>query len=296
MSWKDELDPTSLRIAMTDASPLRVLAGPGTGKTFTLIRRVAWLLEKNVPPKRIFISTFTRTAADALKRELESLNVKGASSVRATTVHSFCFSILNKNEVLEIVDRVPRPLLEFEKRFLLEDLKDVDADFGDIHKRRERLKAFEAASARLDSDHPGWPNDPIDKEFDRRLRDWLLFHDAMLIGELVPQALRYLRNNPASRERSAFSHILVDEYQDLNPAEQEFIKLLAQDASLTIIGDEDQLIYSFKYAHPEGIADFPNRHPDTKVKRWISAGDARQISLTWLTNSSRTTQSGPSVI
>ena len=263
MSWKDELDPVSLRIAMTDASPLRVLAGPGTGKTFTLIRRVARLLEEKVPPKRIFLSTFTRTAADALKRELESLNVKGASSVRATTVHSFCFSILNKNEVLEIIDRVPRPLLEYEKRFLLEDLKNVDADFGSIHKRRERLKAFEAAWARLESDHPGWPNDPIDKQFDQRLRDWLLFHDAMLIGELVPQALRYLRNNPASRERFAFSHILVDEYQDLNPAEQEFIKLLAQDACLTIIGDEDQSIYSFKFARPKGIAEFHRGRPET---------------------------------
>ena len=123
MSWKDGLDPTSLRIAMTNASPLRVLAGPGTGKTYTMIRRVAWLLEEGVPPKRILVSTFTRTAAADLKRELKSLNVKGASSVRATTVHSLCFSILNRHEVLDITGRVPRPLLEFEKRFLLEDLK-----------------------------------------------------------------------------------------------------------------------------------------------------------------------------
>ena len=261
MSWKDGLDPTSLRIATTNASPLRVLAGPGTGKTYTLIRRVARLLEENVPPSRILVSTFTRTAAADLKLELKNLNVEKASSVRATTVHSLCFSILNRHEVLDITGRVPRPLLEFEKRFLLEDLK--EGGFGNIHKRRERLKAFEAAWARLQTDQPGWPHNPLDRQFDELLRDWLVFHEAMLIGELVPHALRYLRNNPVCPERSAFSHILVDEYQDLNTSEQEFIQLLAQDASLTIIGDEDQSIYSFKYAHPEGIADFPRRRPET---------------------------------
>ena len=85
----------------------------------------------------------------------------------------------------------------------------------------------------------------------------------MLIGELVPEALRYMRNNPASPERTSFAHILVDEYQDLNAAEQEFVQLIAENARLTIIGDEDQSIYSFKYAHPEGIADFHVRHPET---------------------------------
>ena len=150
---------------------------------------------------------------------------------------------------------------EFEKRFLLEDLK--EGGFGNIYRRRERLKAFEAAWARLQSDEPGWPHNPVDQQFDELLRDWLVFHEAMLIGELVPHALRYLRNNPVSPERSDFSHILVDEYQDLNASEQELIQCLAQDAYLTICGDEDQSIYSFKYAHPAGIADFPRRHPET---------------------------------
>ena len=61
----------------------------------------------------------------------------------------------------------------------------------------------------------------------------------MLIGELVPEALRYLRNNPASRHLDKFEHIFVDEYQDLNAAEQELISLLARSAKFTIIGDED---------------------------------------------------------
>lgn len=261
MPWNDGLEEPSLRIAATDDSPLRVRAGPGTGKTFTLIRRIARLLESGAEPGRILVCTFTRTAAGDLKRELENLAVASASSVRATTVHALCFSILSQNAVLTITGRAPRPLLEYEKRFLLEDLH--DGSFGSIHERRKRLKAFESAWARLQNEHPGWPNDPLDRRFHRQLLDWLKFHDAMLIGELVPEALRYLRNNPASHERTAFSYVLVDEYQDLNVAEQEFVRILAKNAHLTIIGDEDQSIYSFKYAHPEGIVEFHDRHPGT---------------------------------
>ena len=93
--------------------------------------------------------------------------------------------------------RVPQPLMDFEQRFLLEDLR--GDGFGTIHKKRERLKAFEAAWARLQDEQPGWPNDATDRAFQAALLDWLRFHRAMLIGELVPEALRYLRNNPAAR-------------------------------------------------------------------------------------------------
>src|SRR5690606_13073363 len=108
MPWDHNLEGPSLRIAASDASPLRVRAGPGTGKTFTLIRRIARLLENGTRPRQILVSTFTRTAAGDLKRELESLDVQGAAAVRATTVHSLCFSILARNEVLEVTGRVPR--------------------------------------------------------------------------------------------------------------------------------------------------------------------------------------------
>ena len=85
----------------------------------------------------------------------------------------------------------------------------------------------------------------------------------MLIGELVPEALNYLRENPAVEELRKFKHVLVDEYQDLNRAEQVFLDLLASEASLAVIGDEDQSIYSFKHAHPEGISTFHHTHDGT---------------------------------
>ncbi len=85
----------------------------------------------------------------------------------------------------------------------------------------------------------------------------------MLIGELVPETLRFLRNNPATDACSAFDHVIVDEYQDLNKAEQDLIDLLAGHGATAIVGDVDQSIYRFRHANPEGITTFQQHHPAT---------------------------------
>src|SRR6185436_9389102 len=107
-SWDEGLTGNALSIAATDQTPLRVLAGPGTGKTFALMRRVLRLLQNDAPPERLFVSTFTRTAAKDLAAELEKLGADGVKKVRANTLHSFCFSILSRNEVLQLTGRHPR--------------------------------------------------------------------------------------------------------------------------------------------------------------------------------------------
>jgi len=259
--WDDGLVGPARRIAELNHTPMRVLAGPGTGKTFALMRRVARLLQDGATPNRMLVCTFTRTAARDLEGELVRLGVEGVDDVRAGTLHAFCFGLLGRDEVLEATGRVPRPLLRFEERFLLEDLN--GDGFGGIRERDRRLQAFNAAWARLQSEMPGWPEDLIDQAFHRELVGWLRFHQAILIGELVPEALRYLRENPASPHRGVFEHVLVDEYQDLNRAEQFLLDLLGEAGHLIVIGDEDQSIYSFKFAHPEGIATFDGSHPGT---------------------------------
>ena len=82
-----------MKIAAYPSSPLRVLAGPGTGKTFVLMRRISRLLEKGENPKDILLVTFTRMAAKELMRKVSELGVAGADEVMATTLHSFsqCF-------------------------------------------------------------------------------------------------------------------------------------------------------------------------------------------------------------
>lgn len=259
--WDDGLVGPARRIAELNHTPMRVLAGPGTGKTFALMRRVARLLQAGATPNRMLVSTFTRTAARDLAGELARLGVEGVDQVWSGTLHAFCFGLLGRDEVLEATGRVPRPLLRFEERFLLEDLNAVE--FGGIRERDRRLQAFNAAWARLQSDTPGWPQDAVDRAFQADLIGWLRFHQVILVGELVPEALRYLRENPASPYRGMFDHVLVDEYQDLNRAEQFLLELLAEAGHFMVIGDEDQSIYSFKFAHPEGIATFDGSHPGT---------------------------------
>ncbi|MBI3948992.1 MAG: ATP-dependent helicase [Acidobacteria bacterium] len=259
--WDDGLEGPAKRIAEIDRSPLRILAGPGTGKTFALMRRVARLLQNGANARRILVCTFTRTAAADLEKEIAKLGVEGVNDVWAGTLHAFCFGLLPRSEVLELTKRVPRPLLEFEERFLLEDIQ--GDDFGGIRERRRRLRAFNAAWARLQTDEPGWPVDPVDRAFHNKLLGWLRFHEAMLIGEIVPETLRFLRENPASNVRGTFEHVLVDEYQDLNRAEQVLLDLLAEAGTLTVVGDENQSIYTFKHAHPEGISTFEQTHPGT---------------------------------
>ena len=276
--WNDRLDGPHLRVAATDVSPLRVLAGPGTGKTYALMRRVARLLQDNAVPHRILVCTFTRTAATDLRNSLAALGVDGVEQVRAGTLHSLCFSILSRAEVLPLTERVPRPLLTFEERFLIEDLK---GDFGGVRRCEEQIEAFAAAWARLQHEAPGWPANVEDRRFHRALLDWLRFHRAMLIGEVVPELLAYLRNNPAAPEHRLFQHVLVDEFQDLNRAEQVVFDLLSARGRLTVVGDEDQSIYSFKHANPEGIRISINRTRGPTTNNCWNVGGVRTGSCSW---------------
>lgn len=199
-----------------------------------------------------------------------NLGVPGCENIRAGTIHAFCFGLLNREEVSAYLDRVARPVitffksgvLQFEGGTMLNDLVIAGA-FGPKRDCTRRIRAFEAAWARLQSDAPGWPENPVDRAFQTALISWLRFHRAMLVGELVPEALRYLRNNPGCEARVAFDHVIVDEFQDLNRAEQDLIELLSGDRAVAIVGDVDQSIYRFRHANPEGIQSYNVRYPGT---------------------------------
>jgi DNA helicase II / ATP-dependent DNA helicase PcrA len=118
------------------------------------------------------------------------------------------------------------------------------------------LAAYEAAWARLQTDAPGGPSEELDASFHAAIAAWLRYHRAILIGEVIPLTLGFIRNNPAVEAVPRFGHVLVDEYQDLNKAEQELADHLAREGHLTVIGDDCQSIYSFRHANPEGIRTF----------------------------------------
>jgi DNA helicase II / ATP-dependent DNA helicase PcrA len=266
VAWGDDLLGPARDFAASHAARLRALAGPGTGKTFALVRRVARFLEEGNDPDRTLVVTFARTAAQDLLTALRRQEGPAAGQVGARTLHSLCFSILGNEGVLQATGRVPRIVLDFERDILLYDL---EGDFGSIHDRRRLTRAFEGAWARLQTQHPGEPVEGLDQRFQDALLGALRWYEAMLIGEVVPLSLNYLRLSPQAPERTAYDHVLVDEYQDLNRAEQAVIDLLSERSNLAVIGDDDQSIYRFKSANPEGIRTFPENHAGTEDVEFI---------------------------
>ena len=255
MPWNDNIENGSpaYSIAASVNQRVRVIAGPGTGKSFAMKLRVARLLEEGVEPQSILPVTFTRVAAEDLHRELVGMGVNRCGEIVGTTLHSLALRILMREHALLATGRTPRPLNDFEMKPLEQDLA---GRHGGVREVRKRIKAYEAAWARLQHEAPGSARVPADFEFERELLEWLQFHRAMLIGEVIPYLHQYLVSNPRAPERSEYSHILVDEFQDLNRAEQGVIDLLADNAAICIVGDDDQSIYSFRHAHPDGILEW----------------------------------------
>ncbi len=108
------MEPPHRDVAAYPDSPLRVLAGPGTGKTFAIMRRVSRLLEECENPKDILLVTFTRMAAKDLVGKISELGIPEADNVVAKTLHSLSFSMLQSEQVIEATGRTPRTLLKFE--------------------------------------------------------------------------------------------------------------------------------------------------------------------------------------
>lgn len=262
MAWNDNLNrgTPAHGIASEGAERIRVIAGPGTGKSFSIRRRVARLIEEEgIDPSRILALTFTRIAAEDIRRELNSLDVEGADQIEARTVHGLAMKILQRRHVIESLGRETNPMGTFEIEPLLHDL---GPEHGDKRDREKRLQAYLAAFATDQDDDPLNCADRADRRFRRELVAWLTFHKAMHIGELIPFLYAYLRDNPHAPEFRDYDCILVDEYQDLNRVEQGVIDLLGRDASVIIVGDENQSIYSFKHAHPEGILEWESGNDD----------------------------------
>jgi len=199
-NWRENLDPGSpaYAFAIDESATCRSLAGPGTGKTFGLMRKIAYLLEhKGIDPEKILIITFTRAGAADIKKELTALEIDGVDRIHSSTLHSFCMGVLMQREVIDANNRHPRPLLKYETKPLLYDVN-VDRRFGNksIKTCGDLLTDYESAWARLQVDEPGFSQTNDDVEFQNRLDQWMEFHQAMTIGEIIPFVLQFMRANP----------------------------------------------------------------------------------------------------
>ena len=265
MVWNEGLTGSTLDIAQTPAKRLRVMAGPGTGKSYALKRRIERLIEQGQDPSRIWAVTFTRNAADSLFKDVASLKIAGCEHIRICTLHAYCFNLLRSHaahtgRTPRIVTNTSSKSQPFEHGVLIRDLIYENPKFNEDIRCASRIEKLEAGWANMNL---GMTDDPINTLLESRLSTWLGFHNAMLINELIPETLRFLRSDQAFNALAAFDHVIVDEYQDLNAAEQEIINLVSKNGSLAVVGDVNQSIYSFRQAYWQGMEKFQDKYPDT---------------------------------
>ena len=259
MTWDDSLLPEQRKAAAHAGNHARLLAGPGTGKTLTLTRRISCLVvEKGLIPSTILAITFTRAAARELRqRVVDELGEE--RSPRISTLHSFALRQLLKNFV-QITD-LPQPLRitdDWEERnIVLPDLKDL-CNLSHINQARDLLNQLSADWQSLTADELNWDKKFANPTFLGAWREHRQIYGYTLKSELVYQLKKVLEQRGDFEFESPIKHLLVDEYQDLNRCDLAVVERIASRGSeLFIAGDDDQSIYGFRKADPAGIRRFP---------------------------------------
>jgi superfamily I DNA/RNA helicase len=260
--WLDGIDGDALpRLIIADSPVIRVVAGPGSGKTTGLKRRVQRLVQgEGVSPSKIFVGTFTRAIAAELAEAFgvsvtaDELGegVVAAEIVEVATLHSHALRLVRANPTSR-PGRILRFLLGYERDAMLYDIGARLPTFPKQNQRKNELNRISAAWADgADLAIAGFVG-----EMDR----WLRRHGGMLIDEVVNIARLGLESGDV--DAGEFNHVIIDEYQDLTAAEQQLVeKIWSRNGSLVVLGDDDQSIYRFRYNHPDGIAEFADRWKD----------------------------------
>jgi len=254
--WDEHLTLAQKRAASHRGSYARLLAGPGTGKTLTVTRRILWLItQQKVPPSEILALTFTRAAASELRHYVED-NLEGVTSglPRVSTLHSFALRQLLRNASLTHLPQPLRIVDDYEERqIIIEELSDLTSK--NVRRTQKLLNELSADWQRL---APNWERRFPDPRFLGAWKEHREIYGYTLRAELVYQLKRALEEQGESLDlEGPPTYVLVDEYQDLNACDLSVIKSLADlDSEIYCAGDDDQSIYGFRFANPDGIRRF----------------------------------------
>ncbi len=250
------LDPEQRAAAMLPDGPAQIIAPAGSGKTTTLVARLAVLLDRGVPPDRIGVVTFNREAAAELASRVAGQlgeRWEGTTRIEVRTLHAMARQVLlDAGRVVDLVaDR--QPLLRAARREALAaqpELVPPEAAELDAHLSRwkvERIPPPHAARAALDA-----------------YAELLVHRGAMDFDDLVAGAADLLETDPTVRSRwqTRFMHLAVDEFQDVDAAQLRFVRALAGErANLFVVGDDDQTIYAWRLADVRRILGFRDWYP-----------------------------------
>ena len=279
INYKEELNPSQYEAAVTHQGPLLVLAGAGSGKTRTLVFRVARMVEEGIDPASILLMTFTRRAAEEMLQRVEALLGSRCDRVTGGTFHSFANTILRRYA----------QLLGLANAFTILDRSDSEDVINLIRSRmgldkKERrfprkqtiMEILSLAAnktcgvaAVLDEQFPHLFNE-LDElgQIEEYYRNYKHERSLLDYDDLLTYLCDLLRGHPELAERLShtFRYIMVDEYQDTNRLQADIVRLLAHSHdNVMAVGDDAQSIYSFRGATVRNIFEFPNLFPDTKV-------------------------------
>src|SRR3954453_16703882 len=268
------LNPVQREAVTHPGGPMLVVAGAGSGKTRVLTHRVAWLIgELGASPFSILAITFTNKAADEMKHRVAALVGPVADRMWVSTFHSACVRILRRDA----------SRLGYKSSFTIYDQADAGRLVGyvlrDLNLDTKRLPPRQVHAIISTA-----KNDLVDFEsfsssartvFDRKVADVyreyqkrLLGASAMDFDDLLMVTVNLLQSQPDVLEhyQQRFRHILVDEYQDTNRAQNELVLMLGRTAkSICVVGDADQSVYRFRGADIRNILEFEETFPDATV-------------------------------
>lgn len=267
--------------AVDPANEVLALACAGSGKSRTLAFRIARLLAQGEDPKSIVAFTFTEKAAESIK--LRVANALIAAGIEPTavgamylgTIHSFCQLVLGEMDAkyrqFEVLDenRLKLFLISRYPKFGLDKLRKTKAKNRYFETIKQIANAWTTLNDEMANLADVQTNDPQLGEALTKLRDQLQadqYIDFSSMIRIVADAL--LRGNQSVRRAESVArlkHLMVDEYQDVNPAQEALIKELHKlSSTLFVVGDDDQAIYSWRGADVSNIIDFQTRYPSSK--------------------------------
>lgn len=274
-----DLNPEQRAAALAPDGPVLVIAAAGTGKTRTLTYRVAHLVERGVPPERILLLTFTNRAAREMLDRARHLVGEAVGGVWGGTFHHFAHRLLRRHA----------PRLGLDASFVILDdddaqslLRRATAEARRAHAHFPKVEALHDAIS-LARNRGEDPLDAVPRRFKdlplppetiaAAVRDYAAAKQAVRgvdFDDLLELALELFARAPdvLERYRDQFLHVLVDEYQDTNPAQARLVdEVAARHRNLLVVGDDFQSIYSWRGADYRNFLSFPQRYPDAFVVR-----------------------------
>ena len=249
--------------------PCLVLAGPGSGKTLTIVNRVKYLIEKQkVRPEEILVVTFTRFAAAEMKSRLCLVMGKRDLPVTVGTFHGIYYGILkwayrmNQENILSETEKyqILRGVINKERMEIFDEedfIQDIAAEIGKVKNNRIPLEEFVSEKCSADAFRNIYRN----YEQHRRELKKIDFDDMLVLCYELFQS----RPDVLAQWQKKFRYVLIDEFQDINRIQYDVIRMLAQpENNLFVVGDDDQAIYGFRGADSELMLGFGKDFPDAK--------------------------------